>query len=151
MIRRGSAATACVFCSHAGLYSIAGQDLWRRPRAKFLGGTRLSGSHLQAKVQTNWLRQEFLNDLRVEFTMYHPKYAVSIHRRHDIAVVPSLASEGTTFAVAEAMAAGCSVIATHVGGVTNMIVHNYNGLLVSPDAAALVAGLETLIHKRGHG
>jgi len=60
--------------------------------------------------------------------------------------VPSIASEGTTFSVAEAMAAGCAVVATHVGGITNMIIDGYNGLLIPPSAAALQAALERLIN-----
>ena len=93
----------------------------------------------------HWLRDQFSTEMRVQFTVYHPLDAVSVHAQHDIAVVPSLASEGTTFAVAEAMAAGCAVVASHVGGVTNMIIHNYNGLLIAPNASALTEALEDLI------
>ena len=65
--------------------------------------------------------------------------------RHHIAVVPSLASEGTSLSVVEAMGAGCAVVATCVGGITNMIIDGHNGLLVMPDPSSLHAALRTLI------
>ena len=86
----------------------------------------------------------FSND-RVKFSKYAPDKTLSIHLQHDIAVVPSLASEGTSLSVAEAMATGCPVVATAVGGVTNMIISGYNGLLTMPNAASLIEGIEFLI------
>lgn len=50
----------------------------------------------------------------------------------DIVMVPSLGSEGSSLAVAEGLAAGKIVIASNVGGITNMIIHGYNGLLCRP-------------------
>jgi len=93
-----------------------------------------------------YLRNRFGNDPRVRFIRYRPSEAVQIHCCADIAIVPSIASEGTTFSVAEAMAAGCAVVATHVGGITNMIIDGYNGLLIPPSAAALQTALERLIN-----
>ncbi|UHD16248.1 glycosyltransferase family 4 protein [Thiocapsa bogorovii] len=91
------------------------------------------------------LRARFAGDRRVSFIKYQPHEAVSVHLQHDIAVIPSVASEGTSFAVAEAMGAGCAVIATPVGGISNMIIDGYNGVLVLPDTRSLIAGFETLI------
>jgi glycosyltransferase involved in cell wall biosynthesis len=96
-----------------------------------------------------WLRNRFVTESRVRFQKYEPDRALAVHLEHDIAVVPSLASEGTSLSVAEAMAAGCPVVATAVGGVTNMIISGYNGLMVLPKAASLVEGLETLIQNPG--
>jgi glycosyltransferase involved in cell wall biosynthesis len=92
-----------------------------------------------------WLREQFSNESRVEFINYHPRDAVLIHSSHDIAVVPSLGSEGTAFAVAEAMAAGCAVVASRVGGVTNMIISGYNGILIHPDSDSLTLAVSRLI------
>jgi sugar transferase (PEP-CTERM/EpsH1 system associated) len=49
----------------------------------------------------------------------------------DIYVLPSL-SEGLPMVLLEAMAAGCPVIATNVGGVPTMIKHGENGSLIEP-------------------
>lgn len=48
----------------------------------------------------------------------------------DIVIVPSLGSEGTSFSAIEAMALGKAVVATNVGGLTNIIIDGYNGILV---------------------
>ena len=71
----------------------------------------------------SWLRAKFAAEGRVAFTKYRADETLRIHLGHDVAVVPSMASEGTSLAVAEAMAAGCAVVATAVGGITNMIIH----------------------------
>lgn len=49
----------------------------------------------------------------------------------DIFVLPSV-KEGLPFAIMEAMQAGLPIIATNVGGITEMITDNYSGLLVPP-------------------
>jgi glycosyltransferase involved in cell wall biosynthesis len=81
----------------------------------------------------------------VAFTKYRADEALHIHLDHDVAVVPSVASEGTSLSVGEAMAAGCAVVATAVGGVTNMIIHGYNGLLVLPNAGSLYEGITSIL------
>ena len=98
---------------------------------------------------SSWLRTRFDGCDRVDFIRYHPKDALGQVLRHDISVIPSLASEGTSLAVAEAMGAGRVVVASHVGGITNMIIDNYNGLLVIPEVLALVAALRTAIGDPG--
>ncbi len=91
------------------------------------------------------LRAQFASESRVQFLKYSPEDRLSIHLDHDIAVVPSLGSEGTSLALAEGMAAGCAVVATAIGGVTNMILSEFNGLLVLPQRDALEAALVRLI------
>jgi glycosyltransferase involved in cell wall biosynthesis len=95
--------------------------------------------------EEDWLRKEFHSEKRVRLTKYTSDETLRIHLEHDIAVVPSLASEGTCLSVAEAMATGCPVVATAIGGVTNMIINRYNGILVMPNVASLQEGLESLI------
>lgn len=95
------------------------------------------------------LRERFSNDSRVLFTRFLPQESVQVHAQHDIAVVPSLGSEGTSLAVAEAMAAGCAVIASNVGGVTNMVIDGFNGLLIPPEVEPLIQAAELLIADSG--
>jgi glycosyltransferase involved in cell wall biosynthesis len=94
---------------------------------------------------SEWLKSAFAREPRVQFVKFDSRDAVRVNAAHDIAVVPSLGSEGTSFSVAEAMGAGRAVIATNVGGITNMIISGYNGILVNPDAESLVCALKTLV------
>ncbi len=54
-----------------------------------------------------------------------------IYRAAQLFVLPSL-SEGVPVSVMEAMAAGCPVVATSVGGTPDIVIHNETGLLVEP-------------------
>ena len=59
----------------------------------------------------------------------------------DVFVLPSH-SEGSPLALLEAMAAGCAIVATRVGGVPETVVEGQSGLLVSPrDPGALAQAL----------
>jgi len=53
-------------------------------------------------------------------------------RKHQIVVVPSLGSEGTSLSAIEGLAAGRAVVASAVGGIPNIILDGFNGLLVPP-------------------
>ena len=57
----------------------------------------------------------------------------------DVAVVPTLYSEGTSLSCIEAMCAASAVLVTGVGGLSNLVLDDYNGLLVPPTREALTA------------
>jgi L-malate glycosyltransferase len=64
--------------------------------------------------------------------------------RFDIFVLPSL-SEGLSSAILTAMATRVPVVATHVGGIPELIRHGENGLLVPPaDAVSIARAIERL-------
>lgn len=65
-----------------------------------------------------------------------------------VAVVPSL-NEALPNSMLEAMAAGCPVVASRVGGVPEALTDGQNGLLVPPaDAAALANAISALLDDR---
>ena len=67
----------------------------------------------------------------------------------DIFVLPSL-YEGLGVAVLEAMAAGKPVVATKVGGLTELVEDQMTGLLVPPeDPSALARSISRLVSQRG--
>lgn len=82
---------------------------------------------------------------QVRFIRYSSKESLMIHSKMDIAVVPTLGSEGTSLSLLEAMASKCAVICTNVGGMTNIVLDGFNGLMVSPDAGALYNAMKRLV------
>jgi glycosyltransferase involved in cell wall biosynthesis len=65
-------------------------------------------------------------------------------------VVPSTWQEPLALVVAEALACGVPVIATAVGGLTEMVIDGVNGLVVPPgDADALAQALDRVVGDRG--
>ncbi|OIQ59656.1 glycosyltransferase family 4 protein [Neomoorella thermoacetica] len=77
----------------------------------------------------------------------HPDFDAmpGVYADADIVVIPTIYSEGTSFSCLEAMAMGKAIIATNVGGLTNLIIDNYNGLLIHPTAEYLAQALRFLI------
>jgi len=82
---------------------------------------------------------------QIEITKYQPQESLSFHKNFDISVVPTQGSEGTSLSLLEAMAAGCAVVCTNVGGLTNIIVDEYNGLMVNPNADDIFFAINKLI------
>jgi glycosyltransferase involved in cell wall biosynthesis len=66
----------------------------------------------------------------------------------DIVIIPTKNSEGTSLSCLEAMACGKPIIATDVGGLPNLIIDGYNGLLIKPDSQELMEKIEVLINNR---
>ncbi|MEQ3443406.1 glycosyltransferase family 4 protein [Pseudoalteromonas sp. BZP1] len=93
----------------------------------------------------SYIEDVFKNENRVRITSYSADESLEFHQRFDIAVVPTIAGEGTSLSLLEAMASGCAVIASNVGGMTNIILSEFNGLLIDPTAIAIEKGLEKLI------
>jgi glycosyltransferase involved in cell wall biosynthesis len=69
----------------------------------------------------------------------------AVLKKMDVFCLPSL-SEGLPNALMEAMSVRLACVASHVGGVVQLIAHENNGLLVTPgDVAGLTAALERLV------
>ena len=93
-----------------------------------------------------WLKEHLSQFDKVEFIKYTSENSLLIHQKHNIAVVPTIGSEGTSLSLLEAMAAKCAVICTDVGGLTNIILDNYNGLIIpAGDDNALYLATKKLI------
>jgi L-malate glycosyltransferase len=70
---------------------------------------------------------------------------VSWYRRIDVFVLPSL-NESFSNSLMEAMACGCAVVASNVGGNPELVVHGDNGLLFEPgDISSLTSELESVL------
>lgn len=82
---------------------------------------------------------------RVRWFALPPEEMPSAYKQAHITLIPTIQSEGTSLSCLEAMAAGNAVIATNVGGLTDLILDGYNGLLIEPDSKALMAAVRKLI------
>ena len=63
----------------------------------------------------------------------------------DVILVPTRYSEGTSLSCIEGQAAGLPVIATNIGGLPNLILDHFNGLLIAPTAKALERAVLELV------
>lgn len=94
----------------------------------------------------NYMKQELASFSNVEFIKYKSFESLDIHADKHIAVVPTVGSEGTSLSLLEAMSAQCAVIASNVGGMTNIILDDYNGLMVNAgDAEDLYRAIKSLL------
>lgn len=85
---------------------------------------------------------------QVTFTTYESKDSLAIHEDKHIAVVPTIGSEGTSLSLLEAMSSGCAVICTNVGGMTNIVIDHFNGIMINPEEEALYQAIKKLIENR---
>ena len=107
-------------------------------------------NNLQITIAGEGPDEQFIKDnlnkyRNVCLTRFSPEESFEIHSKHDIAVVPTLGSEGTSLSLLEAMGAGCAVVCTNVGGMTNIILNRYNGIMISPAEEEFYAALKELI------
>jgi glycosyltransferase involved in cell wall biosynthesis len=82
---------------------------------------------------------------RVVFTKYTSDQSLAIHADKHIAVIPTVGSEGTSLSLLEAMSAQCAVVCTNVGGMTNIVIDGYNGLMISPRENELYEAISKLV------
>ncbi len=62
-----------------------------------------------------------------------------LYREFDVFVLPTRPGEGIPRVLLEAMANGLPVVTTAVAGITSLITHEHNGLLVDGDSAEAIA------------
>lgn len=92
-----------------------------------------------------WMRDKLADYDNVEFVKYQSNESLKIHADKHIAVVPTIGSEGTSLSLLEAMSSQCAVICTNVGGMTNIVLDGYNGIMITPDEEKLYIALKELI------
>lgn len=89
-------------------------------------------SNLESLFSQNSLIKEHTALLSFEFDEMN-----QIYNQSDIVIIPSIKSEGTSLACLEAMACGKPVIVSTVGGLPNLVLHGYNGLMITPNSTSL--------------
>ncbi len=87
---------------------------------------------------------------RFSMIKYLPSESFEIHKKFDIAVVPTTGSEGTSLSLLEAMGAGCIVVTTPVGGLSNIVLDEYNGYISMTTSEDLYQTINKAIHNIGN-
>lgn len=98
---------------------------------RFIG--QIDNEKVQADID-EFLAEFPNNSLHREYKM---EDAYKAYEGADVILVPTRYSEGTSLSCIEGQASGLPVIATNIGGLPNLILDHYNGLLISPNAKAL--------------
>jgi polysaccharide pyruvyl transferase CsaB len=116
-------------------------DLLRRyPDLEFHFVGQASGSE---EEEVRRLSSEF--PARVRWDSETPEEMPETYRAADIVVIPTEHGEGTSLSCLEAQASGKPVVVTNVGGLPDLVVNEFNGLLVEPDPFAIRAAIERLL------
>jgi glycosyltransferase involved in cell wall biosynthesis len=111
----------------------------------------LPGTHIVLNITGNG-REDYLKEL--DRLIHSLQLQDCVHMRgqiphrelmdeyagHDVFLFPSIWEEPLGMTILEAMAKGVPVVASRVGGVSDMIEHESNGLLVAPDDPVELAG-----------
>ncbi|MDQ6422466.1 glycosyltransferase family 4 protein [Paenibacillus sp. LHD-117] len=66
----------------------------------------------------------------------------------DIAVIPTIFSEGTSYSCLEALSCGLPVVSSNVGGLNDLIIDGYNGKLVVPTEQRLFEAICELVDNK---
>lgn len=82
---------------------------------------------------------------RIFYYWLPPHLMAELYCSSDIVWIPTKSSEGTSLSCLEAMASGCAVITTTVGGLSDLVQDEYSGLLIEPTARALADATTRLI------
>ena len=82
---------------------------------------------------------EFMKEFpsNVFYYSYEMEDMAEAYERADVILIPSKYCEGTSLSCIEAMAFEKPIIATNVGGLSNLIIDHFNGLLIPPTAEDL--------------
>ncbi len=128
------------------LFSYRGTHIFTEAVQRLLDeGTNIHVTIAGTGEDEAWMRGRLDAYENVEFTVYESADSLKIHQNQHVAVVPTVGSEGTSLSLLEAMSAGCAPICTNVGGMTNIVIDGYNGLMVSPNADALYQAMKSLV------
>jgi glycosyltransferase involved in cell wall biosynthesis len=124
----------------------AAPELFRR--CPHLQLTFCGGTEPEARAPLLELQRRFPG--RVEHRELLPEQMPEAYADQHLSLVPTVNSEGSSLSALESMASGCVVVASYTGGLANIVVDGYNGILIPPTAAALVGAIISLYRNPEH-
>ncbi len=111
-----------------------------RPDVEFHFAGRGENEDMKSLIK---LQRQFSKQIKIhsyDFDEMHLAY-----QNADISIIPTLYSEGTSLSLLEAMASGNAVVATRIGGLTDVVIDSHNGLLIEPNQQALINAIILLL------
>lgn len=81
---------------------------------------------------------------QIKYSWFSMEEMKKVYRSADLVLIPTVCCEGTSLSCLEAMASGKTIISTYVGGLSDLIINNYNGRLISPTVSSLAEAIEEL-------
>ena len=103
------------------------------------------GSAGNGSGENKWTRQIDALGRKVSRKSLDMSEMPSVYHDADICVIPTKGAEGTSLSCLEAMASSVPVIASVVGGLSNLIIDQHNGLLIKPTPDDIVKAVKTLV------
>lgn len=97
------------------------------------------------QIQQDILSLEQKYPGRVSHCMVKPDEMPYIYQHTDISLIPTIYCEGTSLSCLEAQACGNVVISTNIGGLPNLVLDGYNGLLINPNGQELMKALDKVL------
>jgi glycosyltransferase involved in cell wall biosynthesis len=85
---------------------------------------------------------------RVSLEEYDMEDMSKAYKKSNVVLIPTRYAEGTSLSGLEAMATNNALIVTNIGGLPNLVIDNFNGLLIDPTAQALIEAVESVARDR---
>ena len=100
---------------------------------KIEGKTLLFNEYLDRFIPEPYIKQ------RIQFYGHCDSLVIAHLRRQSLITIVCSRYESFSISLVEALAAGCPAVATAVGGIKEIIIDEYNGLLAEPESAISIA------------
>jgi glycosyltransferase involved in cell wall biosynthesis len=135
---------------HEVFLAAAAEVLHGHPGARFVVAGAAAFASSQSRVRGFDARlRERTADLGIAQAVHflgHVDDPAALLAELDVLAVPSIAPEAAPRTIAEAMAGGCPVVASRIGGIPELVGDGARGLLVEPgNANALAAAIRRLL------
>ncbi|HEY3363468.1 MAG TPA: glycosyltransferase family 4 protein [Symbiobacteriaceae bacterium] len=124
-------------------YRLVPRVLQKYPQVKFKFAVDRNNEHLWQQFVA-WVAAQ-PDRARIDYRTYSFDEISAAYWESDIVICPSQMSEGTSLSCLEGMSTGKAVLATVVGGLTDLILDRYNGRLTNTDDESIFAALCELI------
>ncbi|GIP25929.1 glycosyl transferase family 1 [Paenibacillus sp. J23TS9] len=123
---------------------VADRLLRNYPQVHFEFAGEVVESNLITKAFRQWMDSSPYQE-RITHRSYTFQEMNEAYQKADIAVIPTIFSEGTSYSCLEAMSCGLPVVAGNVGGLNDLIIDGYNGFCVSPTEEELYQSIAALV------